>query len=159
LAPLRVSSVFSPPCLEALEEKGYEAALSVNRDTVGKGISVQAWHIAPKIREAMAWRGRPGLLESHPEVCIQRLTGQAARHSKKKIEGRRERFRLLREFDPSVESSLEEARREIGRSVAAVDDFLDAAILAAVADREIETLPGDPGEGEPVIWVPKGPLG
>jgi len=150
----RASSVFSPPSAEALGERTYRDALAANRRVTGKGISLQSWNIAPKIREALECQGSPKLRESHPEVCFRRLRGRSARHSKKTPAGRDERFELLCSLDRAARSSLAKSRERIGRSIAAVDDFLDAAILAAAATGEIEPLPARPCKGEPVIWAP-----
>jgi predicted RNase H-like nuclease len=151
----RATSVFSPPCEAALEARDFPEALRINRRETGRGISLQAWHLLPKIREAAAWRGRALLRESHPEVCFARLSGEPARHPKRRREGREERLRFLESVDSSVRSSLVASRAAIGPSRAAIDDFLDAAILAMTATKPLETLPPDPGTCEPVLWVPR----
>jgi len=56
----KTSSVFAPPCREALYAKNYEEACEINQKILGKKTSRQAWSIAPKIREVDEF------LRSHP---------------------------------------------------------------------------------------------
>ncbi len=51
LKPFRHSSVFPPPSRESLSAKNYQQAVRVNRKVTGRGITLQAWHISPKIKE------------------------------------------------------------------------------------------------------------
>ncbi len=47
----RGSSVFSPPCRAALGAADHAAASAMNLRITGKGLSQQAWGIAPKIKQ------------------------------------------------------------------------------------------------------------
>jgi predicted RNase H-like nuclease len=47
----RASSVFPPPCREALAAKTYEEACEINKKVLGKKISLQTYHISKKIKE------------------------------------------------------------------------------------------------------------
>lgn len=99
----RASSVFPPPVRPTLEAESYEKACEINLEATGKKITLQAWHISPKIRQAdrllrglpdrgVGWRNwgsagssglrpeavekiRGSLRESHPEVVFQALAG------------------------------------------------------------------------------------
>ena len=51
LSPLRHSSVFSPPRRTMLGFDRYDEANAWGKANTGKGLSKQAWMIAPKIRE------------------------------------------------------------------------------------------------------------
>ena len=51
----RKSSIFSPPCREALYVENYKQALAKNREIEGKGISIQAYNIGEKIKEVDEW--------------------------------------------------------------------------------------------------------
>jgi predicted RNase H-like nuclease len=47
----RGSSVFPAPCRPALGAQTYEEASSINREKTTRGLSQQAWGIAPKIKQ------------------------------------------------------------------------------------------------------------
>src|SRR5262245_13928429 len=47
----RACTVFSPPVRSALRAKTHEDACRINRKMRGKGISIQAFHLYPKLRE------------------------------------------------------------------------------------------------------------
>lgn len=111
----------------------------INRRQTGRGISKQSWMIAPKIRVVddalqsdIALRGI--LHESHPEVCFWALNGATAmRHNKKTAAGRDERMALLRRFFPDADALRAEAAKRYQRRQVAVDDILDAMVLAVSA--------------------------
>lgn len=158
----RSSSVFTPPCREALSTGDYAAACAVNRRVVGRAMSLQAWHIVPKVAEVDAWL-RPGggetdakraglLAESHPELVFALLSGEPMETKKRSAEGRAERAGLIDELARGGEvlAAIDAWRvgECVGRGVVADDDALDAAVLAWVASRpgrEVEALPS-PGE-------------
>ena len=52
LPPRKKSSVFTPPCREALLASTFEMAKKKNLNVTGKKISLQSFYIMPKIREA-----------------------------------------------------------------------------------------------------------
>ncbi|GAB4313447.1 MAG: DUF429 domain-containing protein [Promethearchaeota archaeon] len=146
----RSSSVFPVPCRRAIYAGSYEEARDVNRRTCGKGVSKQAWNLAPKVREVDALmrsdpRARSAVRESHPELAFWALAGERPmRHYKKTPEGRSERLGVLAEF-AGVEfaTRLEAlARGGVGhlekakqgpKPAPALDDVLDAAALAITA--------------------------
>ncbi len=104
------SSIFSPPCIEALYKNNYADASRINFEVLGKKLSKQSWNIIPKIREVNAflhlhpeWRGR--ILESHPELAFQYLNdNQNLLHSKKTKEGITERVQILKKHYPAAKS-------------------------------------------------------
>ncbi len=107
------SSIFSPPCIEALYEKSYTDASGVNFEVLGKKLSKQSWNIVPKIRELNAflhlnpeWRGK--ILESHPELAFQYLNdNKPLLHSKKTQEGMNERINILENHYPTAANLFE----------------------------------------------------
>jgi predicted RNase H-like nuclease len=105
-----------------------------------KGISIQLWHIGPKICEldaAMTPRLQARIREAHPELVFLRLNGGAPLPSKHTDEGLRLRGRLLRaEGFRELDRWLD--RDRIG-SGARRDDIVDACALA-VAARDFRLL-------------------
>jgi predicted RNase H-like nuclease len=130
----RGSSVFPAPCRAALNADTYAEASAVNRKRMRRGLSQQAWGIAPKIKqvddvitsECQRWA-----FEVHPEVCFWALNQRRPmKHNKKTKEGAAERIVLLRRVFPQVEPHLVNRPRGI-----AADDLLDAAAAAWTALR------------------------
>lgn len=153
------SSVFSPPCREALYAADYQTASQVNARQTGKKLSIQSWNLIPKIRqldeilqEYPAWRN--SVFESHPEWLFQlagyefdeisgariqpsnkKLKPRPLRYKKKSKEGIQERLRRLAgEIDNAYEVFAEALNRYQRKDVAK-DDILDAMILAVMAQK------------------------
>ena len=131
------SSVFSPPCMEALHEKSYQQACKRNQQVLGNKISIQAWNIVPKIREVNAflhlnpsWRSL--VLEAHPELAFAQLNqGVVLSTSKKNREGFAERLALIETHCSEASKFIQTAlsgNRHKGKFVP--DDLLDAMALA-----------------------------
>jgi len=135
----RAASVFRVPARSVLQAPNYAAASQLNRRLTGAGVSRQTWGIAPKIRDIdRLLQARPALREilreTHPEVCFWALNhARAMRHNKKTAAGRRERLVMLRRFFPDVERLLEHAATRYLRKQVALDDILDATVLAVTA--------------------------
>jgi predicted RNase H-like nuclease len=125
----RCSSVFSAPCRAALEGPDHACASRTNRAITRKGLSIQAWGIAPKIKEiddAIVAKHQTWIYEVHPEVSFWRLNNRTPMvHSKSRPEGRQDRLALLKEQFPEVDRYLSDRPRGVG-----VDDLLDAAVAA-----------------------------
>jgi predicted RNase H-like nuclease len=49
----RGSSVFPAPCRAALTPTNHAEASAINRQKTGRGLSLQSFHIAPKIKQGM----------------------------------------------------------------------------------------------------------
>lgn len=145
----RKSSIFTPPIQEVLGEATYDAANTMSRELVGKGISKQAWNLTPRIREFQKL-DRDDVYESHPEVCFAVMTGQEAQFSKKTAEGEAERIEMLRRYSNSSPWKWKMSNVQ-------VDDIIDACILAVAAYEAgttgITTVP-DQTEGAPYVAVP-----
>lgn len=181
LLGLRQSSVFSIPSRAALYASvgpfpdedamyaGHRLASEVARATSApqKGVSIQAFHIFPKIREIDALL-RSGMarseriIEVHPEVAFWRLNGERSLRQPKKVKGRpypegiaERRALLLRAGLPAAAIEAAPPRG------AATDDLIDALAALTVALRHVrgQTRPfPDPPErdsfGIPVaIWA------
>jgi predicted RNase H-like nuclease len=112
------SSVFFSPPLAVLGARTHGAASELARAAGSVGVSIQTWHLVPKIREALACDD-PRLLEVHPELSFRALG--PVRWSKKTAAGRAERRALL--GDPALPR------------VAPAEDLLDALACAATAQR------------------------
>jgi len=130
----RGSSVFPAPCRPALGAQTYAEASSINRQKTTRGLSQQAWGIAPKIKQvddAITSECQRWAFEVHPKVCFWALNQRRpmARNKKTK-EGAAERLFLLRRVFPQVETHLANRPRGIG-----ADDLLDAAAAAWTALR------------------------
>jgi predicted RNase H-like nuclease len=132
------SSVFNPPCLEALFATTYEEACRINQQVTGIKISKQSWNIAPKIRELNAflhhnpsWRNR--MLEAHPELAFRYLNNEIPLDfSKKTSEGAKERLSILAKAHSAAESCYDNMLKApvLKNGFAQRDDMLDALALA-----------------------------
>ncbi len=125
----RSSSVFTPPCREALHGRTAEASRKANLEATGRSLSAQALGILPKIRqvdEVMTPRLQRLIRETHPEVVFAglRRTGAGVAAPKKTGTGRRQRLALL----PSSFAAAAPTRltRPFLAGVAALDDYVDA---------------------------------
>jgi len=154
LGRARAASVFPVPVRPALQAASYQEAKAINRQLTGKGITVQAWNIVPKLRELdelmqHAGHARRLLREAHPEVCFWGLNGrQAMQYNKKTPQGREEREALLGRYFPALPDLLADAASRYRRAQLGWDDMLDAAVLAVTAWRGFATLSTLPGEPE-----------
>lgn len=146
----RRSTVFAAPprpCLRHLDD--WPAALAAARQAQdGKGISKQAFHLLPRISQAEAIARAVGvgrLVESHPELALQRLAGQplASKHTADGAEQRRH----------ALTAGFADPADIVGPAVcpgvrAKPDDLLDALALGVTARRllagEAVQLGGEP---------------
>lgn len=153
LGPRR-ASVFSPPCREALIQSDHARASAVNREVTGRGLSIQAWNIAPRIREVdqalREGRACPDrVLECHPELFFAALLGGPAVYAKRSGPGREERGMALTGLCRNAKDRIKEAMRKFGTSVA-WDDCADAMVLAlAGGQNPLICLGSDPKTGKP----------
>jgi predicted RNase H-like nuclease len=132
--------VFLAPPRAVLTATTYDDAAARHRAQVGgRGLSVQTWHIVPKIREVDDVADDPRLVEVHPEVSFARMTGQVL-PSKHSAIGRSARLAAVSTCWPEIET------------VPHGDDGLDALAAAWSARRwwlgQAETLPPGPPRDE-----------
>jgi predicted RNase H-like nuclease len=140
LGPRR-SSVFAIPPRAVWMQDDYAAANRLCRELTGKGFSVQAWNLRPKLLEANEFRAASGyrLFEVHPELAFAALAGGPLADSKHTPRGRERRRELLASAGIALPS------------VAGVPlaDLLDAAAAAWSAQRiatgQAVTIPDPPG--------------
>src|ERR1017187_1478974 len=118
LGPRR-SSVFPAPCRASLRANSHEEASAVNRKKTGKGLSLQSFHIGPKIKQvddALTPNSQQWAFEVHPEVCFWALNGERpVGHNKKKEAGFSERLDLLRSEFPEIQRHLANRPPGVGR--------------------------------------------
>ncbi len=153
LAPWRHRSVFSPPCRQTLSAVTYRDACRINQKVCGSKVSIQTWHILPKIKEVDAFlrttpEARGIVRESHPEICYWALAGfHPMAYSKKKSEGWAERLGVLERYYPRSREVFNDALGRFPRRTVARDDILDALVNAVAAVRlktAGATLPQEP---------------
>jgi predicted RNase H-like nuclease len=120
----RRATVFPTPIRPLLAARDHPEAVRLGRSLDGRGISIQAFNLLPKIAELDAAID-PALcdrvVEAHPESCFAAMAGAPLTTNKRTPEGRAERLALLEEH---VEAGVALDRRRPG---AAPDDVLDAA--------------------------------
>ena len=128
LGPRR-SSVFPAPVRAVLGAADHRDAVRRSNIASGRGLSVQAWNLVPKIEDADR-RVRPGdhVFEVHPELSFATMAGAPLGTRKRLAAGRQERLELLLVPFPDAAEQLE--ARPAG---CAADDVLDAyAVLWTV---------------------------
>jgi predicted RNase H-like nuclease len=131
--------VFLAPPRGVLAAAAYPDANLLHRElTGGLGMSVQTWHLVPRVREVDEVADDPRLVEVHPELSFAELGGTGALPSKKSAAGRALRVETLRTWLPDLTAE----------DVPAGDDGLDALAVAWSAHRWLtgaaRTLPDDP---------------
>ncbi|MDE2992614.1 MAG: DUF429 domain-containing protein [Chloroflexota bacterium] len=172
----RGSSVFPTPTRRTVMQAAaapndYGGAAEIERRFAGKGISKQAFAIAPKIAEVdtvLLDRGAsatPPVREVHPEVCFWALNHRQPMRSRKKTrDGEDERLRVLRETEPRTQDIFDQACSDFLSRIVARDDILDALAAAVTAklglgcldNYQLRTLPECPPrdcEGLPMEMV------
>ena len=85
----RGTSVFAAPCREALIAKTHTEASAINRQKTGRGLSLQSFHIGPKIKQvddAITPETQQWALEVHPEVCFWAMNGERPLENNKKTQ-------------------------------------------------------------------------
>ena len=132
LGPRR-ASVFATPPRPLLGCTDHAEAVARGRALDGRGISIQAFNLLPKIAQVDAAID-PGLcdavVEAHPESAFAELAGAPLASTKRTAEGRAERLALLARPFPRSRAALTGRVRG-----AAPDDVLDAAAAAWTARR------------------------
>lgn len=149
----RRSSVFPVPCRAAIYAGTYDEACRINMERTGRGLSKQAWNIAPLIRQVdellrSDTRAREMIRESHPELAFWALNGGLSMaHYKATPEGEAERLALLRERFPAAEAVVDELTARYPRRDLDRHDVIDALALAVTASgwpEHITSIPLQP---------------
>jgi predicted RNase H-like nuclease len=141
----RASTIFSTPPRLCLGAPTHAAANVLCRTALGKGLSIQAFHLLPKIAELDQMLDSPAAdepdvhrsttgrttpvsswLEVHPECSFARMNGDVPLSPKRSAEGAAQRRRLLAARD------LVAPQRLAG---AAADDLLDALAVLWSTER------------------------
>ena len=147
----RASTIFSPPSIKTLNAKTYEEACRINYNQEGKKISKQTWFILNKIKEArkiyLDKVSNKKLFEIHPELSFMAMNRmQVLIDSKKTIEGRKKRLKLINGYYPSF--SFDDVREKFSSKDVADDDILDAIAVLWSTQKIIDNI---------ASYVPKKP--
>jgi len=132
----RKSSIFNAPCRGVLKAKNYDEANFYSKKN-GLGISKQSWNLVSKIKELdkiLRTKKRPLIYESHPELCFQKMNGNALKFSKKEPFGQKERMDLLHQSGFSKKFLNKYSKKNKNFQL---DDFLDACALSWTAKRVV----------------------
>ncbi|MCY4530243.1 MAG: DUF429 domain-containing protein [Chloroflexi bacterium] len=145
IKPPRSASVFSTPTRQTVKQAAespaaYCCANATEQTVAEKGVSRQAFAIAPKIAEVdRLLRSRdscatPTVREIHPEVCFWALNkGCAMEFNKKERDGEKHRVGVLEQFEPQTRAIYGEACRRFAGGGVGRDDILDALAAAVTA--------------------------
>ncbi len=140
----RGSTIFSTPARAVLGAADYADACALSADATGKKISLQAWHILPKIAEldaAISTADEDRVVEVHPECSFAVMNSGKPLVSKHTAEGRAVRTALLEQVFGPLPSTPRGATR---------DDVLDAYAVLWTAERfaggQHRDLGGDVGQ-------------
>jgi predicted RNase H-like nuclease len=127
----RRSSVFMTPVRSALLAPHHTAAVAINRELAGEGVSQQAFGLRTKLLQVERWVTETDhqVVEVHPEVSFAFLAGAPLTDRKLTWAGAQHRKRLLATAGIRLSGDLG------GAGAAGVDDVLDAAIAAWTARR------------------------
>ena len=173
----RQSSVFPTPTRQTVKQAAkspndHSGANYVEHQVAGKGISILAFNIAPKIAQVdevmRAHRSNPipKVSEVHPELCFWALKkGKPLKFGKKakNRKGLDERLHILTCIESRSGEIYGEACSKYLRKDVARDDILDAlaaAITAYCGYEHLQTLPKNPPKDrkglsmEMVFWKP-----
>lgn len=148
----RHSSVFPAPIRAVLCARDYEEAKRISQEKTGKKITIQTFHIIPKIKEVDRLlcsddKARRMVREVHPEVCFEAFAGRPMRFPKSTPEGFDERVAVLESVRPSARQEILDILQQFPRKVVSRDDVVDAmaaAITAAAPEEALRTLPSSP---------------
>jgi len=136
LGRVRGTSVFSTCSRRVIYSSNYETACALIREELPgrRGLSRQAWNIAPKMREVdgLARLGSSLIIrESHPEVVFAHLNGGVGLAAGKKTKGgHAERIALLEKAGIRAQDCLKRRPSGVRR-----DDLIDALACLHTARR------------------------
>ncbi|EMA10955.1 Predicted nuclease (RNAse H fold) [Haloarcula vallismortis] len=148
----RSPAIHTPPVREATRKQRYSTANRVHKRKTGHDLSERAFErsdslarvdeLLQELPEAAA-----AIRASHPEVCFRAFAGEPLRYSKHTAGGYAERMRILAHYDRDAAPTVQKAAEATGGTAVAIDDVLDAVVLAYTAvpgDGELHTLPPEP---------------
>lgn len=141
----RACTVFSVPCRAAVYARDYTRACQENQHALGRRLSRQSFNLLPKIRELDTLLREDSalcFLEAHPKLCFMALNGAPVAPSKHSRAGVAARLALLRPHCP-VDELIVTTRAQCPTAVA-IDDILDALVLAVAAKACVVRLPPQP---------------
>ncbi len=149
LGPRRSSLFWTPP-LGALNAADHAEANRLSREGTSRGLSIQAFHLLPKVREVRAVltpedltpHAKPQAAEVHPETSFAVLAGQPMSVSKRQAAGQAERMAALAPEFGNLGPALPSLPG------ATSDDLLDAAAAAWTARRMAASTAMVLGRGE-----------
>jgi len=168
----RSASVFYAPTEAALSvrrnfgefdrDHGRARAVASDRNEAAGagGLTFQAWHITDRIVEvtdALAPPPFDGVYrEAHPELAFAAFAGEPLAASKTEASGRDRRLDLLAERPDggSPGEGYAAARDRFRVRDASDDDVVDAMALAVAAEGTLRTVPADPDDDQPRIYLP-----
>ena len=133
----RSTTVFSPPCLEAIYSKSYEEAKVINKKRTGKSISKQSWFLSKKILETKHFiesGNNLNLKEGHPECSFAEYVGVPILENKKSMRGIFKRLDILNKLNFNLPNLVAMLPKKAGIRI---DDLFDATILCWTANRII----------------------
>ncbi len=143
----RRATFFPTPVRGVLDCESHDDANATNRSASGRGLSVQAWNLVPKIRSIdSCWTDAhtERVFEGHPETSFAAIGDGPITASKHTSDGRQARIRLLeRALSNTIVDVLEASalRRSIW------GDAIDAAAVLWTAQRlgrgEADVLGGE----------------
>ncbi|MDQ3657703.1 MAG: DUF429 domain-containing protein [Chloroflexota bacterium] len=139
----RRSSVFPPPVYEILDAHTHVDAVVRSTALIGWGVSIQAFSIFDKIKEAndtITVEIQDRVFEVHPEVSFWALVERPMVYAKKDEPGYEERRALLEEATGVKLPTRKEAFS--WKRPAKPDDVLDAIVAAWTANRVVEGVAG-----------------
>jgi len=124
------SSVFPAPPREVLSAATHPEACTVARRLTGRAISLQSFHIGPKILDWDAVAARPDhVVEVHPELALRRIAPDVVFAPKRSARGAGQRIAALARW---IDAPAAPAELPAG---ARLDDVLDALAAAWSARR------------------------
>lgn len=140
------SSIFAPPCREALHalKEGYPAASRANQEVMGKKLSKQSFFIAGKMKTIDDWiqpAYQQQVHEIHPELAFTQLNGGVPLLFKKNQgNGICQRLLILQAHFPNLTAEwFATHQQNLGASK--TDDLLDALVCLLTLKLKRKTLP------------------
>lgn len=139
------ASVFPAPSRRSLDASEYKAASALNERCTGRKLSKQSFFISKKIKQLDDFIQTSGkglrIRECHPELCFLALNDfEPLKYAKKQKKGRAEREGILSKYMPSASILIEGASRKYLKKHVALDDIVDAMVLALTASFEYRIL-------------------